>query len=607
MGNLYQRANNSSQQNYSSTYQIIQPSSNGIDIKGIPDDQYLCPKCEAIPEILSIHTDNGHLELKCKYHGVIDLTIEEYSEIMKNHIGNYYKSKCYNCHKEQKSKENMFKYCYYCKVIFCDDCVNNFHQNEKDHRNNHLDVCIPVNEKNNKCLEHFNSDIISYCGDCQENVCEKESTTKHRGHEKILFIKMDTDINRYKDIIIRKNKILSQIIRFNQVILNTYEKFSNNYFHIQSLINVGKSMEEEDKRDSNEIECMMNEVEKLHKIQKEAIKSLNKYKLDFAGNEPKVFLRKREKGDEIFELISKIRFIKLIDLNISECHIKNIDCLKNMNLPFLEFLNLSINDIEKIDSIAELNAKKLKEICLQNNKINNEGIKILLKFDFPALERIRIEENLFDQSLKEFKNILNKYNNNKKAKIYYKVKNDKEFADKYKYKRRINIDKDNDKRADKDEDKRINFDKDTYIDLSHLKGKDELIEDLYLKIKPDNKIKQLKLDDNLIKDVSLLSRIPLKNLVLLDLSLNEITNVKFLTQMKLPKLTTIYLDANKINDIYPLILLNEENKEGKKPCPNLRIISLKENNLKIEDQQSKKVLETLSNKGIELDIDIKDN
>ena len=41
---------------------------NDITMPLIPDDQYLCPLCGRIPEILNIHTDNGHMELKCKYH-----------------------------------------------------------------------------------------------------------------------------------------------------------------------------------------------------------------------------------------------------------------------------------------------------------------------------------------------------------------------------------------------------------------------------------------------------------------------------------------------------------------------------------------------------------
>ena len=214
----------------------------------VPTDQFLCPLCDKVPEILNVHTDNGHIELKCKYHGIVDITIQQYYKNLKDSLFTYYKTKCTNCNKVQGSKGAMFSYCYYCKADLCDDCVNNFNLDKFDgHRRNHLDVCISVNEKPHRCLEHFNSDIISFCIDCQENICEKESTKKHRGHKKINFITFEKDIVKYRDIIIEKNKVLSDIIRFNQVILNTYDKFDNNYFHIQSLINLGKSLEEEKK------------------------------------------------------------------------------------------------------------------------------------------------------------------------------------------------------------------------------------------------------------------------------------------------------------------------------------------------------------------------
>ena len=541
----------------------------------IPDDQYLCPSCDKVPEILNIHADNGYIELKCKYHGKIYLTLQDYYLKMEKNSFTYFKTKCFNCNKEQKSKDNMFKYCYYCKVDFCEDCANDFHQREKEHRHNHLDVCIPVNEKNHKCLEHFNSDILSFCLDCQENICEKENTTKHRGHEKINLFTFNKDIIQYIAIIKEKNKILSNIIRFNQIVLNSYEKFQNNYFNIKSLINIGKTIDSENQRDSKELDIMINGLEKSRKIQKKAIESLQKkFSIDLDGHETKLSLRKRNLGDNGFNLISKIQFINLKEIDISENGIKNIEPLNNMNLPHLEYLNMSNNEIEKIEPIAELNSKKLKEICLQNNKI--QDFSSFLKSEFPELERLRVENNNFDKSLQSFKDLINKKYKNK---VFYIAKTPKDFETKYG--REINLDEE-------------------IIDLSHLKGKDELLQELYLIVKPDNKIKELKLDDNEIKNASLLSRIPLNKLKMLDLSLNNITNLQFLTEMKMPKLTTIYLNANKINDIYPLIQINDTVKN----FPNLYIISLKENNLNIKDKESKRVIKTLLDRKIELDLEL---
>ena len=553
-----------------------------LDLNEIPDDQYLCPNCGKIPEILNVHTENGRIELNCKNHGIINLTILGYYLKMKNNIFSYFKTKCFNCNKEQKSKENMFKYCYYCKVDFCEDCVNNFHQKEKDHRRNHLDVCIPVNEKKNRCLEHYNSNIIGFCMDCQENVCDKESTTKHRGHEKINFITLENDINKYRSIILEKNKILADIIRFNQIILNTYENFQNNYFHIKSLINIGKNLEEENKRDSKELECMIYGLEKNYKVQMEAIKTLQKeFTIDLNGNEVKLSLRKRNFGNKIeklLQLVSKIKFKNLKEIDISQNNIKNIVFLNEMNLPHLEYLNCSYNNIENIEPIAELNSKNLKEICLQNNNIKD--INPFLKSDFPALERLRIENNNnFDKSLPSFQDLINKKFKNK---VFYNPTTAKDLKEKF------------------GED--INL-SDEIIKLNHLNNKNDkniLIQELYLMVEPDNNIKHLKLDDNNISNAFLLSRIPLDNLRSLDLSVNNITNLKFLTEMRMPNLTTIYLDENKINDIYPLIQI----KENWFNCPNLKIISLKGNNLRLEDKESKEVIKALKDKDITLDVEL---
>ena len=471
----------------------------------IPKDQYLCPKCDKIPEILNIHADNGYIDLKCKCHGVINLSLQEYYNNMKNNNFTYFKTKCFNCNKEQNNNDNMFKYCYGCKVDFCEDCVNNFHQKNKDHPRNHLDVCIPVNEKNHKCLEHFNADILSFCLDCQENVCEQESPTKHRGHEKINFISFENDINKYIEKIKNKNKILSDIIRFNGIILNSYANFQKNYFHIKSLINIGKAINNENERDSKELDIIISGLEKSHKIQKEAIKALQEqFKIDLDGKEPKLSLRKRNLGDNGFNLISKILFINLKDIDVSENGIKNIEPLNNMNLPHLEYLNMSSNNIEKIEPIAELNSKKLKEIYLQDNEIKD--FSPFLKSEFPELERLRIENNNFDKTISEFKKLINEKFKNK---VFYIAKTTNDFKEKYGVEINLN---------------------DEIMNLSHLKGKDELLQDLYLIIKPDNNIKDLRLDDNEISNASLISRIPLKKLKLLQ---NQMSSLKLKLKKKL--------------------------------------------------------------------------
>ena len=569
-----------------------------IDDKNIPDgfkdslevpgDQFLCPLCYRIPEILNVYTDNGHIELKCKYHGVLDIAIKQYYLQLKGSFFTYYKTKCAKCNKVQGAKGEMFRYCYNCKLDLCDECVNiKFDQ----HNSGHLKVCIPVNEKSNKCLEHFNSDIISFCVDCQENICNKDPTIKHRGHTKINFISFEADIAKYRDIIIEKNRVLSDIIRFNQDILDAYNNCQDNYFNIQSLINLGKSLEEENKRDPKELECMINHLEKGYKAQQEAIKSLeDEFGINFVSDEDiKVYLRKYNLFDKGFKLVSQIQFKRLIDLDASENNISNIDALNNMNLPHLKYINMSYNKIRDIKPLAELNSKKLKEICIQNNLV--EDFSAFLKSEFPALERLRIENNNFNKDVEEFKLFLKKYT----KKVIYIAKTLKEFNLKYS----VQIDE-----------------KMENIDLSGLRAGDTLLQDLYIITTPNKPIKKLNLKNNNIKDASLLNRMPLRKLEVLDISENEITNLNFLTEMKCTYLTKLNLNDNKINDITPLIQFNNPDlfKEGvaddviRSNFPNLKLISIEKNNLIDEEKQNQKILKDLMSRKITIDIkNIKDS
>jgi len=553
-----------------------------IDQKKIPDDQYLCPECWRIPEILNIHSDNGHIVLKCTYHGILDLPIKEYFQRMENSAFSYFNTKCFNCQKYQKSdKENIFQYCYECKVDLCDECIKKSQLKEKkEHSRNHLDNSIPINQLNHKFIENKQTyEFNSFCLDCEDNVFEKEKSSKHKNHKIIGLGKLKKDINKYKDIIIKKNEDLNNIIKLNRIVINSYTKFSNNYFHIQSLINVGKTIEEENKRDSRVIECMINRLEKSYKAQKEAIKSLqNEFRLDFTGKEAKLSLRNRNLGDKKFKLISKIIFKNLKEIDVSGNNIKNIEPLNEMNLPHLEYLNMSENQIANIKPIAELNAKKLKEISLQNNII--QDIEPFLKSDFPALERLRIENNRINREDDSFKELIN---NKFENKVFYEEKTYEQFQKVYKVE--LNNETEN-------------------LDLGSLKVGNKLLQDLYLTIKPDNKIKHLKLDNNEIEDVSLLSRIPLNKLQLLDLSLNHIKNVKFLSEMKLPNLKTLYLNCNRIYNIYPLIRkFDKDEEKDKKNRLDLNILSLKENYLNQDDKKSKEMMKLIKREGIETDVD----
>ena len=282
-------------------------------------------------------------------------------------------------------------------------------------------------------------------------------------------------------------------------------------------------------------------------------------------------------------------FKQLKEIDVSCNEIKNIDCLYEMALPHLEYLDMSNNEIENIEPIACLESKKLKEICLQDNKIKDIGP--FEDSDFPEIQILRVEGNE-DLNYANYSNILEKY----KGKIVYKKLTLELFKKKYHL-----------------DDNIINLEDINAIDflnLSNVKKGDNMIKDLYCIIQKNNKIKKFKLNNNDIKDPSLLTRIPLPELKSLDLSVNKINNLKFLTKMEANKLIALYLNDNIINGISPLRRVIEEvNIYGDK-MKKLRILSLDINSFNIQKNKDLEYLNNLkkenNEKQIELDISIEE-
>lgn len=430
-------------------------------------------------------------------------------------------------------KNNNFFFCSDCKEYFCQKCFEEYH---KDHKK------MTSIDKNKKCKNH-NKDNKFYCFECQELFCDDDK--QHNNHEKIAFINNEA---------IRKfNESLFNIMSYNKLISSTYKSYKENYFHMNSVINLGKFYKELDEMDLSELEWWSNKFRKARITDNNNLSEENK-KLNLQLN------------DDSKLLLSKIMFNQLILIDLSKNEIKNIEFLDNMYLPFLEYLDMSDNKIEDIKPIAELNCKDLIEICLQKNNI--QDINPFFDSKFAKLQILRLEENPFDKP--KYIKVLKLYRKQVSYKFFGEKKNENEikyFEKKY----NCNI---HDKKFINETD----IHKIEYLNLSGLRGKDDIIRDLYYIIPKNNVLKRLKLDNNEIKDLSLLPRIPLHNLISLDLSMNRITNLKFLTRMETGKLKALYLNNNKINDITYLIRTIElGNIYGTNIFQNFKILSIHDN------------------------------
>jgi Leucine-rich repeat (LRR) protein len=198
-----------------------------------------------------------------------------------------------------------------------------------------------------------------------------------------------------------------------------------------------------------------------------------------------------------------------------------------MNLPFLEFLNLSNNQIENINPLKEINSKNFNFLFIQNNQITD--IQLFLDDDFPTFEILRIDNNNIDE------------NSKKKLIDLYKKKNLILI---------INIDDIKKYSIDYKEDM-------TEIKVENQEEGDLMLKYIFINIPSNNRITNLKLSGNEIEDPSILNRIQFNCLDELDLSCNNIKNLKFLKKMKAQNLTKLFLDNNKINNISLLYNIKE--------------------------------------------------
>ena len=534
------------------------------EFKGISSDQFLCPECKQVPEILNIYTDIDKIELlckNCKKEERLLLSFKEYYEKIKNSNNNLKEKDC-------NGKE--------------------LHQNNNIH---------PKNNYN---------EFKNFCEDCNENVYDNELKINHKGHKIINLKAFQEKFEKNREIIIKKNKELYELFRFNKLIMETQQKYQDNYFYRINMKNIEKSIKREKIRKSEEVEYFKKLIMDGNYYNNNNKKNKTKYVDEIENlpnkNEQFVVINNKNLKDEQFKLISLVKFNQLKELDVSNNEIKNIEPLYRMFLPFLEYLNMSYNEIEDIEPIGYLMSRNLKELFLQNNKIKNiESLSNTLY----KLDILRVDGNILDNDSKN-KEAIKKIKNNYKYVFLYKDEISNYFDKKIKV---LQVKKDPNHPNhpnDPNDPNHPNHPNDpnhpnhpnhpNVLDFTGKKLGDEIIKDLYLIFNDkneSNEIEKLILQNNNISDPSKLKKIFFPKLKILDLSLNKIKNIEFLKEMKLDSLKELYLDNNNINNISIL----EEIK-----CTNLEVFTIKENNLDLEEEENKKILDELKKRNSDIEI-----
>ena len=122
---------------------MLTPREEGKEIINLPQDEFLCPKCNSVPEIKEVHFYTNKLIIYCKNCGKLSYSATEYiNRLFK--ADNYLNIVCSSCNKLPRRRETgeiKMKYCPICRRAICGHCSV---KEDKEHES----ILKPINEKN---------------------------------------------------------------------------------------------------------------------------------------------------------------------------------------------------------------------------------------------------------------------------------------------------------------------------------------------------------------------------------------------------------------------------------------------------------------------------
>ena len=330
--------------------------------------------------------------------------------------------------------------------------LNFYRKNAEDYLNKNIEI---FEKKKKILLDKYNENLIALNKEFDSIKLNNELELKKN---LILFQnfhvenknRIESEYNSLITKCLKTNKELkmkyTNIIKLNEIILNTYNKNKNQYYYINNVVNNVNFIKKYNNETSNifykninnkyGINIREENIQIKDKIiSKEGLKNIiseiNKEKL-FNIN---IISSKITNDLNEINFLGNFNFSQLKAISIINCNIKNIDNLKNINCPQLLKLDLSNNSIENIDILKSCNINSLKFLSLKNNKIYNinvfdgdvfsnleeldlsynkiEDIKIFNQAKFIRIKVLNLSFNLIKNS-KDFKRdnlkYLNKYN-----------------------------------------------------------------------------------------------------------------------------------------------------------------------------------------------------
>ncbi len=192
-----------------------------VEIPDLEKMAIICPKCSKISTLKEIHSDNDYIKLECPTHGPFSFDMKDYyKEIKGKQIIN-----------EEPINNINYYYCKKCEIYLSE-------QDQEEHKKEHQ------KEHQKEQKESENEIVLSESGDIK----------------KLLNTKVEN---------------ICKMIRFYQVVLNTFDNYSNNYFIAKSVINLADSITLEKDRKSEEIKDAMKELKRRRKNHEKALNEFN--------------------------------------------------------------------------------------------------------------------------------------------------------------------------------------------------------------------------------------------------------------------------------------------------------------------------------------------
>ena len=366
------------------------------EIENIPNDQYVCTKCDSIPEIISIDYNKGIIEFKCKTHDTQEVNMREYFEQESKFL--YYNVRC-DEDKTKMQKEYLsyiFNHFIDTKRNLCENCS----KGEKS-------MSIKINEINNICPNHIKK-YIKYCQKCNIHFCSQDDITCRHIIEEIKSPEnKEIDIIKKKiQMLINYKEMIDYQIKFLNTLLMAYEKHPSNYYNSINITNVAKDLvNQDDTKFYNQIENNTNDeifnkndreklLSKIKDLESVILNELNsKLEVNLTGKELEINLNGKKVENLDLELLCAIHYNNLEIMDLSNNNISNLEKIIKLNSPNLQTLILKNNKIISIEPLKNIKSSNLKNMDLSYNEIQNiKPIKMIIKNN-KQLEIINLENN----------------------------------------------------------------------------------------------------------------------------------------------------------------------------------------------------------------------